>query len=191
MSARLVYVVGPSGAGKDSLLAWLAQRLGPDSGVAFARRTITRAVQADGEQHESIDVAGFARLQEAGAFGLAWEANGLRYGVRRAALPPHVEAAQVIVNGSRAYLAEASYRFPGMTVVHVTASVATLRQRLLARGRESTEMVESRVRRALDAHLPAGPGVIEIRNDHTLAQAGEALAQALGLTPGQRAAALS
>lgn len=184
MSARLVYVVGPSGSGKDSLLGWLAQQLGPDSGVAFAQRTITRAVQAGGEQHESIDTAGFIQLREAGAFGMAWEANGLCYGVRGSALPPRADATQVIVNGSRVYLDEATRRFPGLKVVQVTASIATLRLRLLARGRESAEMVEARVRRALDAHLPPRPDMIEIHNDHTLAQAGEALVRALGLNAG-------
>lgn len=121
MSARLVYVVGPSGSSKDSLLGWLAQQLGPDSGVAFAQRTITRAVQAGGEQHESIDTAGFIQLREAGAFGMAWEANGLCYGVRGSALPPRADATQVIVNGSRVYLDEARRRFPGLKVVQVTA----------------------------------------------------------------------
>jgi len=179
MSARLVYVVGPSGAGKDSLLAWVGSRLGANSGVAFARRTITRAVQTGGEQHESIDPAGFIQLRDAGAFGMAWEANGLSYGVRHSALPPLADARQVIVNGSRAYLDEAKKRFPGMTVVHITASVATLRQRLLARGRESAEMVEARVRRAQGARLPPGQGLIEICNDHSLAQAGEQLLEVL------------
>lgn len=179
MSARLVYVVGPSGAGKDSLLGWVAQRLGAGSDVAFARRTITRATQTDGEQHESIDTDSFMRLHEAGAFGMAWQANGLRYGVRRAALPPLAVARQVIVNGSRGYLDEARQRYPGLTIVHVTAGIDTLRQRLLARGRESAEMVEARVRRAMDAHLPPGPGVVEIRNDRALSLAGEELLAAL------------
>jgi ribose 1,5-bisphosphokinase PhnN len=63
MIGRLVYVAGPSGAGKDSLLAWLKKRLAPGASVAFARRTITRAATADGEQHDSIDMAGFMRLR--------------------------------------------------------------------------------------------------------------------------------
>jgi ribose 1,5-bisphosphokinase len=182
MTGRLVYVAGPSGAGKDSLLAWLKDRLAPDAPVAFARRTITRAATADGEQHDSIDLPGFVHLRKAGAFGLDWEANGLCYGVRHAELPPQRDSEVVIVNGSRAYLPEAARRYPHMTVVHVTASVQTLRRRLMARGRESVEMVEARVQRALDFRIPAGVAAIEIHNDQqTLAEAGARLADALKL----------
>ncbi|MCR6476806.1 phosphonate metabolism protein/1,5-bisphosphokinase (PRPP-forming) PhnN [Variovorax sp. ZS18.2.2] len=182
MTGRLVYVAGPSGAGKDSLLAWLRHRLAPDAPVSFARRTITRAATADGEQHDSIDLPGFLRLREAGAFGLDWEANGLHYGVRHAELPPQQRSEVVIVNGSRAYLPAAMQRYPDMTVVHVTASVQTLRQRLMARGRESAGMVEARVQRALDFRMPPGVAAIEIHNDRQgLAEAGAHLADALQL----------
>lgn len=182
MTGRLVYVAGPSGAGKDSLLGWLKNRLAPDASVSFARRTITRAATVDGEQHDSIDLPGFLHLREAGAFGLDWEANGLRYGIRHAELPPCHGSALVIVNGSRAYLPEAARRFPDMTVVHVTADVQTLRERLMARGRESADMVEARVQRALAFRMPAGVAAIEIHNDrHPLAETGARLADALGL----------
>jgi len=182
VSGRLVYVAGPSGAGKDSLLAWLKAQLAPDAPVAFARRTITRAATADGEQHDSVDMRGFLHLREAGAFGLDWAANGLCYGVRHAELPPQRGSEVVIVNGSRAYLPEAARRYPDMTVVHVTASVQTLRQRLMDRGRESAEMVEARVQRALDFRMPPSLAGIEIHNDRALAEAGAQLAHALQLT---------
>ncbi|RSZ42664.1 MULTISPECIES: phosphonate metabolism protein/1,5-bisphosphokinase (PRPP-forming) PhnN [unclassified Variovorax] len=181
MTGRLVYVAGPSGAGKDSLLGWLKEHLPHDAPVAFARRTITRAVAAGGEQHDSVDVPGFLQLRGAGAFGLDWEANGLCYGVRHAELVPPRDDGTVIVNGSRAYLPQAARRFPHMTVVHVTASVETLRSRLMARGRESAEMVEARVRRALDFRIPPGLAAIEIHNEDVLADAGARLLQALRL----------
>jgi len=47
----LVLVVGPSGAGKDSVIGALRQRLAGDDRVAFARRVITRAVEEGGEAH--------------------------------------------------------------------------------------------------------------------------------------------
>lgn len=181
-AGRLIYVTGPSGAGKDSLLGWLKDNLPLDVPAAFARRTITRPATAGGEQHDSIDLPGFLQLREAGAFGLDWEANGLCYGVRHTELAAPREGATVIVNGSRAYLPEAARRFPRMTVVHVTASVATLRSRISARGRESAEMVEARVQRALDFRIPAGLATIEIHNEGVLADAGTRLLHALRLT---------
>jgi ribose 1,5-bisphosphokinase len=181
MNPRLIYTMGPSGAGKDSLLAWLRTRLPPTAPVHFTRRTITRPVLPDGEQHEAVATPAFHRLLQADAFAMAWEANGLLYGVRRAALLPLSAGDWVLVNGSRAYLPRALALFPGLTVLHITAGVETLRRRLLARGRESGDVAEKRLRRAAQYSLPAEtPGqAIEIHNDGTLEDAGETLLQSL------------
>ena len=82
MNQRLMYVMGPSGAGKDSLLDWLKNKLPPKAPIHFAKRTIDRPLQALGEQHESVDSATFERLQEAQSFAMHWHANGRQYGVR-------------------------------------------------------------------------------------------------------------
>ena len=178
-TGRLVYVVGPSGAGKDSVIDWLRQQLPQDARVHFARRTITRAVQPGGEQHDSVDVAAFMQLRESGAFAMHWEANALHYGVVREELAARCDGRTVIVNGSRAYLPRAVRLFPELVVAHITADAQTLRRRLLARERETPQMVDARVRRAFDFQLPLGIAAIEVRNDATLAQAGAQLQQAL------------
>ena len=54
MSGRLVYIVGPSGAGKDSVIEWARARLAPQGPVRFAQRTITRTPQEGGEQHLGV-----------------------------------------------------------------------------------------------------------------------------------------
>jgi len=46
---RLWYVMGPSAAGKDSVLAYVRQQLPAAAGVVFAHRYITRAADAGGE----------------------------------------------------------------------------------------------------------------------------------------------
>lgn len=187
MTGRLIYVVGPSGAGKDSLLGWLREHLPPDAGIAFARRTITRPSAGPGdEQHEAMAVADFARLRDAGGFAIHWEANGLHYGVRDAELNAHRDGRTVVVNGSRAYLAEAMRRVPTLTVVHVTAGIETLRRRLLERGRESPAQVSARVQRAIEFRMPAGIDAIEILNDDSLAVAGARLLQAICPQPATR-----
>ncbi len=184
MNRRLIYTLGPSGAGKDSLMAWLQQHVPPRAPVHWARRTISRAVQPGGEQHESVDAATFERLHAQHAFALAWQANGLHYGVRHAELAPLLAGAWVLVNGSRAYLPHAVHKYPGLTVLHITASPATLRQRLHARGRETPDMVEHRVRRTTALPPMAHDHVIEIHNDGTLEEAGTRLLQALREMPG-------
>jgi len=176
---RLIYAMGPSGAGKDSLLEWLMAHLPPPAPVHLARRTITRPVLAQGEQHEAVDLPTFQRLHRAGAFGFSWQANDMHYGVRRSELVPRQAGGWVIVNGSRAHLAEAVRSHPALTVLHITASVETLRQRLLARGREGREAIAARLQRVVEFRIPPQHRAIEIRNDGTLEAAGAALVEAL------------
>ncbi|WP_076999972.1 phosphonate metabolism protein/1,5-bisphosphokinase (PRPP-forming) PhnN [Variovorax sp. KK3] len=176
MSERLVYVMGPSGAGKDSLIAWLQEHLPPHLPLHLARRTITRPTRQGDEAHHSVSEQAFALLHQAQAFALDWQANGLRYGVRHDEIEPLHRGHWVLVNGSRAYLPQALLKFPQLTVVHVTASIDVLRQRLAARGRETPEWVEARVQRAMVFQPPAN--AIEVRNDGALAEAGAQLVRA-------------
>ena len=54
MNAALIYVVGPSGVGKDSLLAWLRSNLPDHLPAHWAQRTIDRPRVPQGEAHESV-----------------------------------------------------------------------------------------------------------------------------------------
>jgi ribose 1,5-bisphosphokinase len=177
--ARLIYTVGPSGAGKDSLLARLRLHAPTSFDLHFAKRCITRAVQANGEQHEGVDTETFHRLTHANAFALQWHANGLHYGIRHEEVTPLQRGKWVIVNGSRAALDEALLKFPDLLVLHITASEATLRQRLQARGREAPDAIESRIARSATVSVLARVPTIEIRNDDTLEAAGERLVRSL------------
>lgn len=177
MNRRLIYVVGPSGAGKDSVLDWLRRHLRAEAPVHWAQRTITRPADAGSELHESVDHAGFDHLSGESAFAMAWAANGLRYGIRRTEIAPIGRGIWVFVNGSRAHLAQALRSYPGLTVVHITASSETIHRRLVARGRESAAEVQARLARAPGFALPAG--AIEVSNDAGLDDAGRALLRAL------------
>ena len=179
MSQKLLYTMGPSGAGKDSLLAWLKTRLHPQAPIHFARRTIDRPVQPGNEQHESVDAGTFMHLRNQGAFSMDWAANGLQYGVRHTELDGLQRDQWVMVNGSRAYLPHALLRFPGMTVLHITAGSEVLRSRLLARQRETVAMVEARVQRALAFQTPPDCRLLEIHHDASLDAAGINLMQSL------------
>lgn len=184
MTARLVYLMGPSGAGKDSLLDWLRAHLPEGAPVYCSQRTISRVVVPGGERHESVSPDTFARLCRSGAFALHWQANGLGYGIRQAQLAPLARGQSILVNGSRAYWGDAQARFPDLVGVHITASPQVLRERLLARGRETADMIEARVRRALAFTPPPGSASIEVHNDHTLDDAGRQLLRALQQLPG-------
>ncbi|MDH4450883.1 MAG: phosphonate metabolism protein/1,5-bisphosphokinase (PRPP-forming) PhnN [Rhodoferax sp.] len=184
MSPVLIYTLGPSGAGKDSVLEWLKSRLPPGAAVHFARRCITRAAHPGAEQHEPLSPAVFATERAANAFGLCWSANGLDYGVRHAELQGPPGTQWVFVTGSRAYLSQAIARVPGLVVLHVTAAPEVLLQRLVARGRESAVSIQARLERTPPLERPPGTTVLEIHNNGSLQDAGRQLELALGFLPG-------
>lgn len=179
MNASLIYAVGPSGAGKDSLLNWLRLQLPAHLPVAWARRTINRPSAPDGEVHESVETAEFNRLLETNQFALHWAANGHLYGIRHAQLSPSAQTAWVFVNGSRAHLPQAAQHSPGLTVLHITADKEVLMHRLFNRGRESIQEIENRLQRTPALQVPPGCALIEIRNNASLESAGQQLLQSL------------
>jgi ribose 1,5-bisphosphokinase len=177
MSHRLVYVIGPSGAGKDSVLLGLRQAWATAASAHWARRTITRPAQADGEQHDAVDTPTFERLRREQAFAMHWTANGLCYGVRHGEIEPLHAGRWVFVNGSRAWLPDLLRQWPLATVVHIGAANEVLAQRLAARGRESAEAVAARLARQVPLDLP--PSSIRIDNNGSLGKAVAELQQAL------------
>jgi len=164
-TGRVFAVVGPSGAGKDSLIAG-AVAVQPD--LVWVRRVITRPADAGGEPFEGVTEAEFTRRKAGGAFVLDWQAHGLRYGIPVSVLHDIAGGKDVIFNGSRADLGAAIRRFPGLTVVLVTASPDVLARRLEARGREAEGDIAKRLQRPAYA-MPAGIIARCVVNDGTLA----------------------
>ena len=168
----LVLVVGPSGAGKDTLIAYARTRLAGRDDISFARRRITRAADAT-ENHIALDEGEYARGVAEGRFPLHWRANGLCYALGEEVAVDIAAGRIVVANGSRAVIAEARRRFLNVKVVHVTAPAEVLAARLAARGREAEEAVLQRLARepALDA-----PPELRILNVDAVDAAGERLA---------------
>ncbi|MDJ1008862.1 MAG: phosphonate metabolism protein/1,5-bisphosphokinase (PRPP-forming) PhnN [Paracoccaceae bacterium] len=164
MTGRLVAVVGPSGVGKDSLIAGLAAAR---PGLEPVRRTITRPAALGGEPFEGIGEAEFDARRAAGAFCLHWRAHGLAYGIPTAALGAVEAGAERLVNLSRGVLAEADRVFPALLVIHLTASPEVLAARLAGRGRETAGDIAARLARTA-APLPAGLDIHEVCNDGAL-----------------------
>lgn len=177
MTGRLIYVIGPSGAGKDSVLETLRERWSLPFATHWARRTITRPSGSPGEQHEAVDDDTFDALLQDRAFSLHWAANGLRYGIRNEELKPLFQGHWVFVNGSRGHLPELVRLWPDATIVHIGASSGTLQARLASRGRESAQAINGRMARNLE--LPPPDGCIRIQNDGSLDDAACVLMKSL------------
>lgn len=175
-TGQLYYVMGPSGVGKDSVLAWVREN-GVGYGVLCAHRYITRPASAGGENHVALTDAEFQSREQRGLFALTWQAHGLHYGIGSEVAHWLARGADVLVNGSRGAFDLACERFPSLHPVCITASAQAIATRLAARGRESEADIAQRLAR-VDA-FPVPPGSMVIRNDGCLADAGAALLQAI------------
>jgi thymidine phosphorylase/ribose 1,5-bisphosphokinase len=158
----LVGVVGPSGAGKDTLMDGARAALAGDARFVFARRIITRPADAGGEDHLPATTAEFARMRDQGAFALWWDAHGLSYGIPAGVAAQARQGRVVVANLSRGVLADAAARFP-LLVLEITAPLELRAARLAARGRESMKDVALRLSR--DAPLPDGLNIRRVVND--------------------------
>ncbi|TDG02374.1 phosphonate metabolism protein/1,5-bisphosphokinase (PRPP-forming) PhnN [Paraburkholderia guartelaensis] len=174
MSGMLIYVSGPSGSGKDSLLRYAREQLSGHARICFAHRYITRAADAGGENHVALSAEEFAARSNSNLFALDWASNGLQYGIGSEVDHWLDKGLTVVMNGSREYLSQARARYPYLVPVEIAVPEAVLRERLLARGRETPEQVAQRLQR--NRLLERSSGQVEIiRNDGDLEQAGQAL----------------
>lgn len=163
----LFLVVGPSGAGKDSILDGARRALAGDRRYCFVRREITRPAAAGGEAHVPVTQEEFRARAAAGGYALYWEAHGLGYGLPGASLQGLGNGRSVIANVSRGILDAARRRFDPVCVVNVTVPPDVLARRLAARGREDPAGIAGRLARA-EAYDVAGPDVRTLVNDGPL-----------------------
>lgn len=179
MQGRLIYVMGPSGSGKDSLMAGLMEEY-PDAGLVAARRYITRPADAGGEQHVAVTPERFQELSREGFFCMQWQSHGLFYGVPSAIRDDIGAGSTVLVNGSRGYLPEAMQTFPFLEPLLVDVPQHLLEERLISRGREKGLDLSERLRRGqMFQEFPEG--TLHVENAGTLEQGIENFARALGL----------
>jgi ribose 1,5-bisphosphokinase len=176
-AGTLVLVIGPSGAGKDTLIGMARDALTGDARFMFPRRHVTRASDSSEPVEERTREA-FAREQAAGDLALSWAAHGRLYGVPRSIETALAQGKVVVVNVSRSVVAEAFANHARVVALAVTAPAAVLAERLARRGRESADDIAARVTRAAPA-LPSALTVITIENDATLAEAARRFIAAL------------
>lgn len=173
-SGMLFAIVGPSGAGKDTLINWLRERLSDRPEIMFVRRVITRAPDGSTEDHGTLGEAEFMSAHEAGRFAVVWQAHGLSYGIPKTALD-HVSSGGIaICNGSRGALAEIEQAFGPVRVIEITVSPEVLAERLRARGREHESEISQRLARDTPP-IPERFAAISIDNSGPVETAGHAI----------------
>lgn len=177
-AGTLAVVVGPSGAGKDTLMNLAARHFVGRADVHFVRRVITRDGDAGNEDHRSVSEADFDAMEQAGAFAVSWEAHGLKYGIPADVADELARGNLVIANGSRSALHRFQAAFPRLKVINITATREVLAERLMARGRESREDVLKRLERS-SLTVEGSYDVVDIDNSGTLEEAERAIISVL------------
>ncbi|MBC9879764.1 phosphonate metabolism protein/1,5-bisphosphokinase (PRPP-forming) PhnN [Bradyrhizobium sp. INPA01-394B] len=146
---RLVLVVGPSGAGKDTLLRLAQAACADDHHVVFPRRIVTRASSVD-EDNIAVSPEEFARSCDHGDFAVHWDAHGHSYALPREINDDIRAGRSVVANVSRTVIAALRKVYANVVVVAVTAPPDVLAQRLAARARNSDGNIADRLARSID-----------------------------------------
>jgi ribose 1,5-bisphosphokinase len=145
---RLVLVVGPSGAGKDTLLGLARAACADDGNVVFPRRVITREASAS-EENEEVSIGTFQEASARGDYAVHWEAHGHCYALRRT-IEDEIRAGRTIVaNVSRTVVGAMRGAYADVVVVSITAPPNVLAERVAMRARSSDGMVENRLHRTV------------------------------------------
>lgn len=154
---RVVLVVGPSGAGKDTLLGLARAACADDGNIVFPRRVITRQASAS-EENEEVSIGTFQEALTRGDYAMHWEAHGHRYALWRA-IDDDIRAGRTIVaNVLRTVIGTMRRAYADVTVVLITAPPNVLAERIAMRARSSDGMVENRLRRTVE-DASAAPNV--------------------------------
>lgn len=171
----MIVVVGPSGAGKDSLIDFARQQLADNDEIDFVRRFITRQADAGSEDHHAISPAQFEDMRRAGKFAVHWGAHELYYGIPAETREQLAAGKTLIANGSRAALPDFLVAYPNLLVVTITADPAIIAERLKSRGREDDAAISMRLARSQREWTIDCPNHQVIDNSGALATAGAEL----------------
>ena len=175
MSGTFVAVVGSSGVGKDTIMAYASARLGDR--LVQVRRVVTRETDGGSEDHDSMSFEQFEAAADEGRFALSWSAHGLHYGLPVTLEDDLREGRLVMANLSRSVIPQVMERYPTALVVEITADRDVIAARLARRGREDAEEIRERLDRSVPVRLPSS--TVRIDNSGPREIAGDRLVAVL------------
>jgi ribose 1,5-bisphosphokinase len=157
-TGRLVLLIGPSGAGKDTLLGFAKTACAEDPNIVFARRVITREASA-AEDNEEVSQDAFEAAKARGDYAVYWEAHNHRYALSRTIDDELAAGRTVVANVSRTVIGAMRRAYPDVVVVLITAPSQVLAERLATRGRSSDGRLEHRLGRTVVGANTAAPDI--------------------------------
>lgn len=163
----VVLVVGPSGVGKDALIAGARARLDADPRFVFVVRDITRPAHPSEGFTPVTDTEFHLRLAR-GAYALSWGAHGLHYGIPRTLDDEVAGGRTAVFNASRMAIPAARARYANVKVVLVDCPIDIRARRMAARGREPEAEIAARLQRRVEEFNGAAAADAVIDNSGSL-----------------------
>jgi ribose 1,5-bisphosphokinase len=176
--STLFYVIGASGAGKDTLMNYARTTINGSMPVVFAHRYITRPPFTGNENHVYLSTEEFHAWINSNLFAMYWDSHEQFYGIGAEINSWMERGFNVVVNGSRQYLPVAQQLYPDMKVILIEASPEIISERLTGRGRESAAEIEKRIARTAEINSDWS-NCIKIINDAAIEDAGNELVNVL------------
>lgn len=174
--AKLFYIVGGSGAGKDSLIDYIRKYISDHEKVEIIRRYITRSFNAGGENHIALTEEEFFKYRENEHFAMCWFSHNTYYGIGTEIDCLLSKNISVVMNGSREYIREAARKYPDIIPVLISVDPLVLSERLFSRGRENYDEIQKRIAQAVKLENSVQhPNLIVVDNNSSLENAGEQL----------------
>lgn len=167
MSGTLVIISSPSGGGKGTLVKEILERV---PGIGFSVSYTTRPMregEANGREYHFIGRDEFERRAAAGEFLEFAEVHGNLYGTSRSQVESETSAGRdIILEIDVQGAVQVLERFPeALSVFILPPSYDVLKERLAARGTESNESLELRLRNSLKEVAEFGRFKYSVVND--------------------------
>ncbi|QDF28896.1 AAA family ATPase [Halarcobacter anaerophilus] len=140
MDTKIVLIIGPSGAGKDTLIKEAKKEF--KEKINFVKRYITRESDVN-ESNYYIDEYAFEILRHNSYFASSWNAHGNFYGIPKRFIKNGIN----LISISRGRIKDFENLYDKVYTINITLPKEILKQRLLKRGRENKEDIEKRVQR--------------------------------------------
>lgn len=140
MDTKIVLIIGPSGAGKDTLIKEAKKEF--KEKINFVKRYITRESDVN-ESNYYIDEYAFEILRHNSYFASSWNAHGNFYGIPKRFIKNGIN----LISISRGRIKDFENLYDNVYTINITLPKEILNQRLLKRGRENKEDIEKRVQR--------------------------------------------
>jgi ribose 1,5-bisphosphokinase len=182
-TGRFFYIVGASGAGKNTLIQYARQHHNHDTPIIFAHRYATSSAKNGNDNCVFLTDEEFNHRRKLGCFALNWENNGLQYAIGIEINQWLAKGLNVVVCGSHKIFEQAVIKYPEIRPILIKLDSEILHERLMVRGRDSLSEIDDIVKHATIFNHVRHPFLITLDNSGPIEFAGDALSHSIYTKP--------